>query len=58
MERKGQTSYTVGVDNQAALSSLNAVKMALSQYITDAILETALQIRKTRSSANYSLKFR
>ena len=40
------------------LSSLNAVKMTSGQYITDAILVTALQIRKTRNSANYSLKFR
>ena len=57
-EKKGRTSHALRVDNQAALSSLDAVKMTSGQYITDAILVTALQIRKTRNSANYSLKFR
>lgn len=41
MERRGKTSFTLGVDNQAALSSLTAAKMAPGQYITDAILVTA-----------------
>lgn len=58
MEKKGKTSYALGVDNQAALSSLNAVKMAPGQYITDVILETAACIKKTKSSVSYSLKFR
>lgn len=57
-EKRGKTSYAIGVDNQAALSSLTATKMAPGQYITDAILETAARIKKTKSSANYSLKFR
>jgi ribonuclease HI len=58
MEKKGRTGYSIGVDNQAALSSLNVVKISPGQYITDTILETAARIRKTRNSASYSLKLR
>ena len=58
MERRGTTSFVIGVDNQAALSSLTATKMAPGQYITDKILETAKRIKKAKKSKNYSLKFR
>ena len=51
------TSYALGVDNQAALTSLTAMKMAPGQYITDTILETAKQIKKMKSN-NYSLMVR
>ena len=57
-DRKGRTSYAIGVDNQAALSALNVVKIAPGQHITDAILETASQIKKSRNSSSYSLRFR
>lgn len=57
-EKYGKTSFTLGVDNQAALSALTTTKMASGQYITDVILETAVHIKKTKNSANYSLKFR
>ena len=57
-EKKSCTSHVLGVDNQPAQSSLQAVKMAPGQYITNTILETALQIKKMRNSANYSLRFR
>jgi ribonuclease HI len=56
--KKGRTSYSIGVDNQAALSTLDGVKPASGQYITDTILDTAVQIKKSRNSASYSLKFR
>jgi ribonuclease HI len=58
MSKKGRTSYSIGVDNQAALSTLNGVKPTSGQYITDTILDTAVQIKKSRNSASYSLKFR
>jgi ribonuclease HI len=58
MERKGQTSHALGVDNQAALSALNSVKSTTGQYTADKILQTAARIKKQRNSANYSLKFR
>lgn len=56
--KKGRTSHVIGVDNQAALSALTGVKSSSGQYITDAILDTAAQIKKSKNSANYSLKFR
>jgi ribonuclease HI len=58
MDKKGRTSYSLGVDNQAVLSTLNTVKISPSQYITDKILDVVARIRKTRNSANYSLRFR
>ena len=57
-DKKGRTSYSMGVDNQAALSTLKAVKSSPGQYITNAILNMAYQTRKTRNSENYSLRFR
>ena len=57
-DKKAKTSYSIGVDNQAALSALNGVKATSGQYITDAILDTAAQNKKARNSARYSLKFR
>jgi hypothetical protein len=57
-DKKGRTSYSLGVDNQAALGTLKAVKTSPGQYITDEILELATQIKKARNSVNYSLKFR
>ena len=43
-DEKGKTSYTIGVDNQAALSTLKLVKSTLGQYIADEILEVAANI--------------
>ena len=57
-DKKAKTSYSIGVDNQAALSALNGVKATSGQYITDVILDTAAQNKKARNSARYSLKFR
>jgi len=57
-DKKGKTSYSLGADNQAALSALTAVKSAPGQYIADEILTTAARIKKQRNSPNYSLKFR
>ena len=57
-DRKGKTSYAIGVDNQAALSALNSVKATAGQHIANKILETAACIKKQRNSARYSLTFR
>ena len=57
-DKKSRTSYLIRVDNQAALSALNGVKNTSCQYITDMILTTATQIKKSRKSPSYSLKFR
>lgn len=57
-DKRGRTSYTISVDNQAAISALTAVKSSPGQYIADAILKTVAKIKKARSSGNYSLKFR
>ena len=57
-DRRGKRSYAIGVDNQAALSSLKLVKGISGRYIADEILETAVRIRKQRNSPKYSLRFR
>ena len=57
-DRKGKTSYAIGVDNQAALSALKSVNTTTGQHIANEILETAAKIKKQRSSNSYSLKFR
>ena len=57
-DKKGKTSYAIGVDNQAALSALKSVKSTSGQYIADEILETAARIQKQRNSPKYSLNFR
>ena len=57
-ERRGRTSFAVGADNQATLSTLNSVKSTTGQYIADKIIETAESIKKQRKSDNYSLTFR
>lgn len=57
-DKKGRMSYSMRVDNRAALSTLRAVKSSPGQYITNAILNMAYQTRKTRNSENYSLRFR
>ena len=54
-DKKGKTTYAIGVDNQAALSALNGVKPTSGQYITDAIFKMAARIKKSRNSPNYSL---
>ena len=57
-DKKGQMSYSLGIDNQAAISALNAVKSSPGQYIADDILAATMQIKKSRNSPNYSLTFR
>jgi len=53
-----KTSYALGADNQAALSTLNMVKATTGQYIANEILKTAAKIKKSQDSAKYSLKIR
>ena len=53
-----KTTYAIGVDNQAALNALNGVKATSGQYIADEILGMAAQIKKSRNSPRYALKFR
>ncbi len=57
-DKKGRTSYSLGIDNQAAISALNVVKSSPGQYIADDILAAATQIKKSRNYPNYSLTFR
>ena len=48
----------MGIDNQAAISALNSVKVTSGQYIANELLETAAHIKKQRNSSRYSLTFR
>ena len=57
-DRKGRTSYALGIDNQAAISALNSVKATTGQHIANEILETAARIKKQRNSSKYSLTVR
>ena len=57
-DKRGNTSYYIGVDNQAALSALKSVKSSSGQYIADEILELATRIQKQRNSPKYFLRFR
>ena len=57
-DKKGKTSYAMGIDNQAAISALNSVKATSGQHIANVILETAASIKKQCNSARYSLTFR
>ena len=58
MERRGRTSFTIGADNQAALSALNLVKSTTGQYLANEIIEMAASIKKQRNLNNYLLVFR
>ena len=57
-DRKGRTSYTLGIDNQVVISALNLVKATTGQHIANEILETATCIKKQRNSSKYSLTVR
>ena len=57
-DKKGKTSYAMGIDNQVAISALNLVKASTGQHIANVILETATCIKKQRNSTRYSLTFR
>ena len=57
-DKKGKTSYTTGIDNQAAICALNSVKASTGQHIANVILETAAHIKKQCNSTRYSLTFR
>ena len=57
-DKKGRTSYAMGIDNQAAISALSSVKATSGQYIANELLETAARIKKQRNSSRYSLTFR
>ena len=57
MDKRGNTSYAIGVYNQAALSMLKSVKSTSGQCIADKILDTVVHIQKQWKSPKYSPKF-
>jgi ribonuclease HI len=57
-ERAGRTSYTLGADNQAALSAVATPSNRSGHYLAEIFLTTAASLRKGRGTANYSLTLR
>ena len=57
-DRKGRTSYALGIYNQAVISALSSVIATTGQHIANEILETAARIKKQRNSSKYSLTVR
>lgn len=57
-DKNQRTTYVIGVDNQATLSTLNGVIATSGQYITDKILDMVAQLKKSRNSPRYALKLR
>ena len=58
MDKKGKTSYAMGIDNQVVISALNSVKSSTGQQIANKILEAAAHVKKQHNSARYLLTFR
>lgn len=56
--QKKRTSYSLGVDNQAALTAAASPGNRSGHYLADLFLTAAFNLRKTNGTANYSLLLR
>ena len=57
-ERKGSTSFALGVDNQAAIKAFHTNLRSPGHHIATEILRMAKQVRKRRSKVKYKLTIR
>jgi ribonuclease HI len=57
-EKKGNTTFALGTDNQAAIKALSTDLVQPGQKIALKLLETARSIHKKRGTAKYSLTVR
>jgi ribonuclease HI len=57
-EKAARHSTTLGVDNQAAINAIQNELSTTKHYVMKDILQTSLQIKKTRGSRNYVLTLR
>ena len=57
-ENKGNTSYVLGTDNQAAIKTLTMDLVTLGQHIALNFLKTATTVQKKRGTGKYVLTLR
>ena len=57
-ENKGNTSYALGTDNQAAIKTLTTDLVTLGQHIALNFLKTATTVQKKRGTGKYVLMLR